>query len=130
MKICLLMLGTVGLSAALSGCANAPGRPLPNDTPIVPNEISDFNVLYGENCAGCHGSNAKGTPLGSDLTGGQWLWSDGSLAAITHTIADGVTNPKNYTSPMPPMGGAQLSQHDLDAVAAYVWALGHQDSQK
>jgi cytochrome c oxidase cbb3-type subunit 3 len=60
MKICLLMLGTVGLSAALSGCANAPGRPLPNDTPIVPNEISDFNVLYGENCAGCHGSEGRG----------------------------------------------------------------------
>jgi len=54
------MLGTVGLSAALSGCANAPGRPLPNDTPIVPNEISDFNVLYGENCAGCHGSEGRG----------------------------------------------------------------------
>ena len=60
MKICLLILGTVGLSAALSGCANAPGRPLPNDTPIVPNEISDFNVLYGENCAGCHGSEGRG----------------------------------------------------------------------
>jgi mono/diheme cytochrome c family protein len=26
---------------------------------------------------------------------------------------------------MPPMGGAQLSSSDLDAVAAYVWALGH-----
>jgi cytochrome c oxidase cbb3-type subunit 3 len=60
MKICLLILGTVGLSAALSGCANAPGRPLPGDTPIVPSEISDFYVLYGENCAGCHGSEGKG----------------------------------------------------------------------
>jgi len=60
MKICLLILGTVGLSAALSGCANAPGRPLPGDTPIVPNEISDFTVLYGKNCAGCHGSEGRG----------------------------------------------------------------------
>ncbi len=60
MKICLLILGSVGLSTALSGCANSPGRPLPSDTPIVPNEISDFNVLYGENCAGCHGSEGRG----------------------------------------------------------------------
>jgi len=27
---------------------------------------------------------------------------------------------------MPPMGGAQLSKGDLAAVAAYVWAVGHQ----
>ena len=30
---------------------------------------------------------------------------------------------------MPPMGGAQLSQADVAAVADYVWALGHQGSQ-
>jgi mono/diheme cytochrome c family protein len=55
----------------------------------------------------------------------KWLWGDGSLAAITRTIADGVAEPKRYRSPMPPMGGAELSQQDLDAVTAYVWALGH-----
>ncbi len=82
----------------------------------------------GGTCAGCHGSNAKGTPLAPDLTGGKWLWGDGSLATITRTIADGVPNPKNYRSPMPPKGGAQLSDSDLKAVAAYVWALGHQNS--
>ena len=79
----------------------------------------------GGTCAGCHGSNAKGTPLAPDLTGGKWLWGDGSLAAITRTIADGVPDPKNYRSPMPPMGGAQLSDSDLQAVASYVWAVSH-----
>jgi len=80
----------------------------------------------GGTCEGCHGSNAKGTPLAPDLTRGTWQWGDGSLAAITRTIADGVPNPKAYRSPMPPMGGAQLSAADLAAVADYVWALGHQ----
>ena len=28
---------------------------------------------------------------------------------------------------MPPMGGVQLSQADLAAVADYVWAIGHQN---
>jgi mono/diheme cytochrome c family protein len=48
---------------------------------------------------------------------------------VTRTIADGVTSPKNYRIPMPPMGGTRLSEHDLGAVAAYVWALGHQDAR-
>jgi glucose/arabinose dehydrogenase/mono/diheme cytochrome c family protein len=87
-------------------------------------------VFRGGTCAGCHGSNAKGTPLGPDVTRNQWLWGDGTLAAITRTIADGVVTPKNYRSPMPAMGGVPLSKPDLDAVAAYVWALSHQDSQK
>jgi cytochrome c oxidase cbb3-type subunit III len=60
MKVCLLILGTFGLSVVLFGCANAPGRPLPGEAPIAPSEISDFNVLYGENCSGCHGSEGKG----------------------------------------------------------------------
>jgi glucose/arabinose dehydrogenase/mono/diheme cytochrome c family protein len=80
----------------------------------------------GGTCEGCHGSNAKGTPLAPDLTSGKWLWGNGSLAAITRTIASGVPNPKNYRSAMPPMGGAELSHADLKAVAAYAWALGHQ----
>jgi glucose/arabinose dehydrogenase/mono/diheme cytochrome c family protein len=80
----------------------------------------------GATCAGCHGSNAKGTPLAPDLTRGQWLWGDGSVASITKTFTDGVPNPKDYRSPMPPMGGAQLPPADLTAVASYVWALGHQ----
>jgi len=61
MRFRLFILGAVGLSAlGLSGCANAPGRPVEAEAPIVPNEISDFNVLYGQNCAGCHGSVGKG----------------------------------------------------------------------
>jgi cytochrome c oxidase cbb3-type subunit 3 len=56
----LLVLGVAGLSILLCACANAPGRPVPSDMPIVPSEISDFNALYGQNCAGCHGSEGKG----------------------------------------------------------------------
>jgi glucose/arabinose dehydrogenase len=78
-------------------------------------------------CEGCHGANGAGSPQGPDLTGGKWLWGDGSLAAIKKTIADGVPQPKKYGAPMPPMGGAQLSPAELSAVAAYVWALGHRN---
>jgi cytochrome c oxidase cbb3-type subunit 3 len=61
MRFHLIILGTVGLGvASLCGCAGAPGRPAPGDVPITPSEITDFNVLYGQNCAGCHGDNGKG----------------------------------------------------------------------
>jgi glucose/arabinose dehydrogenase/mono/diheme cytochrome c family protein len=79
-------------------------------------------MLGGATCVGCHGSDAKGTRLGPDLTDDRWLWSDGSLAGIEGTIAKGVPAPKQHTGVMPPMGGAQLTQAQLHAVAAYVFA--------
>ena len=46
----------------------------------------------------------------------KWLWSDGSYSGIAKTITDGVMQPKEYRSPMPPMGGA----HWTAEPAAYV----------
>jgi glucose/arabinose dehydrogenase/cytochrome c5 len=79
----------------------------------------------GAACSGCHGANGTGSPLGPDLTKKNWLWSDGSYAGIRKTIDQGVPQPKQYRSPMPPMGGAQLTPEQLSAVAAYVWSLSH-----
>jgi glucose/arabinose dehydrogenase len=79
-------------------------------------------------CVGCHGTDAKGSPQGPDLTSGKWLWGDGSLASIAHTITVGVPHPKEYGAPMPPMGGAQLSPSEVSAVAAYIWALSHRSA--
>jgi glucose/arabinose dehydrogenase/mono/diheme cytochrome c family protein len=79
----------------------------------------------GAACTGCHGDNGQGTPLGPALTGKKWLWSDGSYAGIKKTIIAGVSQPKQYRSPMPPMGGAQLTPDQVSAVAAYVWSLSH-----
>lgn len=76
-------------------------------------------------CTGCHGESAQGTPLGPNLTDNKWQWSNGSLAGIAKTITDGVPQPKNYRSPMPPMGGAQLTPAQVKAVAAYIWSLNH-----
>ena len=79
----------------------------------------------GAACAGCHGAQATGSPLGPDLTAKKWLWSDGSYAGIQKTIREGVMHPKEYRSPMPPLGGAQLTDEQVAAVSAYVWGLSH-----
>jgi glucose/arabinose dehydrogenase/mono/diheme cytochrome c family protein len=99
----------------------------PGTTPAM---VARGNRVYhglegGATCTGCHGADAKGSTLGPNLTSGKWLWSNGSYAGIAATIAQGVAQPKQYRSPMPAMGGAQLSSDEVMAVAAYVWALNH-----
>src|SRR5271154_2732575 len=54
-------LGVAGLVVlGLSGCANPPGKPGPGPEVVNPDSITDFAVLYKENCAGCHGAEGKG----------------------------------------------------------------------
>jgi glucose/arabinose dehydrogenase len=79
----------------------------------------------GGTCSGCHGSDARGGPQAPSLISGEFFMGDGSLKAITATITDGVPRPHNYEVPMPPKGGAPLTDADVAAVAAYVWAISH-----
>ena len=87
-------------------------------------------VFHGEvgggTCGGCHGKDGIGTPVGANLTNGMWLWGDGSLQSITNIVKNGVLKPKQHLGAMPPFGGVPLSDQDLAAVSAYVWAIGHQ----
>jgi len=44
----------------LSGCASPHGQPRAGSETPAPNEVLDFNTLYAENCAGCHGAEGRG----------------------------------------------------------------------
>jgi cytochrome c oxidase cbb3-type subunit III len=46
--------------AVCVGCSNSSGRPAADSAIVPPGEIVNFRVLYGENCAGCHGVDGKG----------------------------------------------------------------------
>jgi glucose/arabinose dehydrogenase len=108
--------------------AGAAALPVPRGATQEMVAIGD-RIFHGQaaggTCTACHGTNGAGTPLGPDLTKKKWLWSDGSWGGITKTITDGVMQPKQYRSPMPPNGGSQLTPEQTKAVAAYVWALSH-----
>jgi glucose/arabinose dehydrogenase/cytochrome c5 len=104
------------------------------DLPVPPGATPEQvalgrKIFHGEvadaTCSGCHGADGVGTPVGPNLASGTWLWGDGSLAAITNTIKNGVPEPKQHPGAMPPMGGVTLSDDQLAAVASYVWAIGH-----
>jgi cytochrome c oxidase cbb3-type subunit III len=109
----LLILGTVGLSAfGLWGCANAPGRPVAGDLPIVPSEITDFNVLYGQNCAGCHGTDGKG---GAAIALGDPVYlALADDAVLRRTAANGISG-----TSMPAFAqsaGGMLSDKQIDVI--------------
>jgi mono/diheme cytochrome c family protein len=102
--------------------------------PVPPGATADMvdlgnRIFHGEiggaACTGCHGADGTGTPLGPNLTDKEWLWSDGSVAGIAASISRGVMQPKQYRAPMPPLGGAQLSAEQVEALASYVWGLSH-----
>src|SRR5262245_54472808 len=44
----------------LTGCSTRlPGQPTEAERWRAPNEINDFNQLYAQNCAGCHGADGR-----------------------------------------------------------------------
>src|SRR5205807_1280573 len=73
---------------------SAGAAPLPTPQGASPDQVAlGYRIFHGEadggTCAGCHGTDGKGTAMGSDLTSGKWLWGNGSLQAIPRTIAEG-----------------------------------------
>lgn len=114
----------VRLDAGEQPAALAPPPGVPAEQLALGDKIFHGKAHSGA-CAGCHGSDGKGSGVGADLTAGTWLWGDGSLASLSKTIAEGVATPKQHMGAMPPMGGSTLSASDLQAVSAYVWAIGH-----
>lgn len=76
------------------------------------------------NCFTCHGPQAAGTPLAPNLTDSEWInIPDGSWNSIQQVVRNGVPTPKQHPSPMPPMGGAQLNDQEIQSVSAYVYSI-------
>lgn len=74
--------------------------------------------LFMNNCAQCHGSDARGSKGFPNLADGDWLYG-GSAAAIAQTLATG------RTGTMPPMAAAVGSPDDVKNVAHYVLSLSN-----
>lgn len=84
----------------------------------------------GGTCFTCHGQDAKGTALAPDLTDKTWIDGDGTYNYLVQRVTTGVPKPKQYPAPMPPKGGANLSDAQVRAVAAYEYSLSHPEVGK
>jgi len=72
--------------------------------------------LFLNNCAQCHGSDARGSKSFPNLTDSDWLWG-GSHEKIIETITNG------RQGNMPPMAAAVGTGEDVRNVAHYVLSL-------
>jgi cytochrome c oxidase cbb3-type subunit 3/ubiquinol-cytochrome c reductase cytochrome c subunit len=63
MKLRLLTLALLASAFTIAnvGCEFAPGKPKPGIAAeqIRPGQVSDFNTLYSQNCAACHGDQGR-----------------------------------------------------------------------
>ena len=76
-------------------------------------------------CANCHGPLAGGL-IGPNLTDGEWWHAEGGYLAIVQQILTGVPQDESTSGVvMPPRGGSQIRDSDVQAVAAFVWTLSH-----
>ncbi|MEI8599715.1 cytochrome-c oxidase, cbb3-type subunit III [Shewanella sp. PP-Sp27a-2] len=72
--------------------------------------------LFLQNCAQCHGSDARGSKGFPNLTDGDWLYG-GDLATIKTTIMGG------RHGMMPPKGGLPIDDSEIAGLAEYVVKL-------
>ncbi len=75
-------------------------------------------------CYTCHGQDGTGGQLAPDLTDDTWIHAEGGdYEQIVSIVTNGILEPVEFTSPMQPMGGGQLTEAQVREVSAYVWSL-------
>lgn len=89
------------------------------------------HALFGNNCAACHGIDAKGGPGFPNLTTPSWLWG-GKPEDIFNTIRVGINSahPDTHVSQMPAFGRDQmLPRADVLKAATFVYSISHPNAK-
>lgn len=123
-----LTVAAVIVSLAGTACTSSSAGPRVDSEVIPPSQVVDFNQLYGQNCAGCHGVDGKG---GAAIAlGNPTFLAITDDTVIRHTAANGVPG-----TPMPAFAqsaGGMLTDKQIDALVRGIrsWAkpdaLGNQ----
>lgn len=98
----------------LSGCSAPHGQPQKGSETIAPGEVLDFETLYAENCAGCHGSQGRGG-VAIALANPLYL-AIADSAANRNVIANGV-----HGTSMPAFAqsaGGMLTDKQIDVISS------------
>ena len=102
----------------LSACSSPHGEPKIGSEPVAPNAVLDFTILYGENCASCHGAQGRG--------GAAIALADPVYLAIVdegamhNVIANGV-----HATSMPAFAqraGGMLTDKQIDVIARGIFS--------
>lgn len=91
------------------GCGNVPGRPAQNSEVLPPDQVKSFQILYTQNCAGCHGKDGwdgPATPLANPAY--EDLIDDPTLRDITAKGQPGTLMPGFSLASGGPLTDAQI----------------------
>jgi cytochrome c oxidase cbb3-type subunit 3 len=106
----VLFLGVI----AGGGCSGAPGRPQQDSEVVAPNKILSFDVLYSQNCAGCHGPNgAGGAALALANPNYLALADDATIRSVTASGTPGTMMPAFAES-----SGGMLTDEQINVLVA------------
>jgi mono/diheme cytochrome c family protein len=105
-----MFVATLGVMFA--GCGTPPGQPRAGAIPLAPNDVMEFDALYTDNCAGCHGATGRGGPA-IELANPVYLAivDERSMRA---TIAGGVRGTSMPAFAQP--AGGMLTEKQIDAL--------------
>src|ERR1700758_4182571 len=118
----LVPLAIVAVATFLTcaACSSSPGVYRPESAVVPPSEVVDFNALYGQNCAGCHGADGKG---GAAIA----LANPVFLAIADDTVIRRIASNGVPGTPMPAFAqraGGILTEKQIDAIVSGIrlWA--------
>lgn len=121
----ITVAGLTTISACRPGAVNRPAQ-------ITPVNVTLGDSLFNNgNCQRCHGKGGIGATNAPALDGKQWLQlKTGSFEEIVKIVTEGVPQAAikdaTHRFAMRPRGGnMNLTDPQVQAVAAYVWTLTH-----
>ena len=86
--------------------------------------VTEGQQLFGTTCVACHGQAGVGTDLGPALNDDQWInLTTGEMDELVSGIRAGVPEPQQFPNPMPPMGGGNFTDAQLQSLAAYIYSI-------
>ena len=101
----------------------------PIDQALLPDGVTATMVAEGRElfggggiCFTCH-LDGTGGPLAPDLTDDLWINVDGEYGSIVELVKTGVPKPIKHPGAMLPRAGMPLTDPQVEAIAAYVYAL-------
>jgi cytochrome c oxidase cbb3-type subunit 3 len=109
----LMALALLSL-VVICGCNSAAGRPAADSEVLRPNKVLNFDTLYQQNCAGCHGEQGRG---GAAIALNSPVYLEiADDATIRRATAQGVSG-----TAMPAFAqssGGMLTDEQVDAIIA------------
>lgn len=124
MRNSIILLLAVVLALASGACNSAPGRPAVDSQVLPPDKVLNFDILYQQNCAGCHGAQGKGgAAVGLASPVYLAIADDATIRRVTAEGVPGTAMPAFAQS-----SGGMLTDDQVNAIVSGIrsrWATPH-----